>query len=240
MKIFPISDLHFEFRDLNMENMIIDSLPKADVLVIAGDLISLRSYDSALVILKKISEKYQDTIYAFGNHEFYSSSPDDILNIKNKLENRFGNIHILDKSSVYINDIKFIGCTGWFKYNCFNRDNKYLNDFKKIKKFIPYLKQEYVAGMDFIYENTDDQTCIVTHHAPLDQSVSPKHKGSPLNAFYVMSGGYIIEKQCPMCWIHGHVHTINDYIFDKTHIISNAFGYPNEKTGFKNDFILDF
>ena len=39
-------------------------------------------------------------------------------------------------------------------------------------------------------------------------------------------------------WIHGHTHTVFDYVVSGTRIVCNPRGYPKEPTGFRPDFVV--
>ena len=87
----------------------------------AGDIGSLYRYDQLYNFLSKLSLKFKYVLYVPGNHEFYTMNdykplPFRILaNRLYQLENSISNLYILNKSSVIIENICFIGATLWSK-----------------------------------------------------------------------------------------------------------------------------
>jgi predicted MPP superfamily phosphohydrolase len=73
--IFAISDIHLEF--LPNVKSIIEKIPSADILVLAGDIgnVTHKSNDIEC-FLNDVKSKYRDVVYVAGNHEFYNCSFD--------------------------------------------------------------------------------------------------------------------------------------------------------------------
>src|SRR5439155_7258727 len=78
-KIIYVSDLHLEFYKklkqlLNYINF--NDWPDADILILAGDIMNIKSDDRSLKkrftkLIKLFKEKYKNVIYVAGNHEYY-------------------------------------------------------------------------------------------------------------------------------------------------------------------------
>jgi Icc-related predicted phosphoesterase len=85
-----------------------------------------------------------------------------------------------------------------------------------------------------------EKTVVITHHAPSEKSVPPKHAGGILNAAFVSAlDDFVNESGVPL-WIHGHTHHCVDYKIGKTRIFSNQRGYPGEPDpGFKPDAVIE-
>jgi len=128
MKVAVCSDLHLEFGDLFFTND-----QNIDVLVLSGDIMvtadlgrpdphnflegakSTRTID----FFKRCSFQFPHVIYIMGNHEHYHG---DVAQSPNKIramlaEYKLDNIHFLDKQSIDIDGIRFIGGTLWTDFN---------------------------------------------------------------------------------------------------------------------------
>ena len=240
MKIQYISDLHLEFID-NKDVFI--HVQDSDVLVIAGDLGVGESIFDYLIQLSK--ERH--VIFVYGNHEFYNKKPINKLKEKGLLidkENK--NLHILDKKSVVIDGVKFIGATGWID-GSFKKLNQSIypscNDFYQIKNFE---KSYQILGKEDskflkseIKKSNTKYNIMVTHFLPLIDCISETYIGNIYNPCFSNNYKWVFNYSDKIdYWIHGHSH---EYLRKKINSIEfrrNSFGYPYEKTNFKsNEFI---
>ncbi|MGZ8181332.1 MAG: metallophosphoesterase [Methylobacter sp.] len=122
MKIFLISDIHTEHVPGSVEPNIDDQSLKfnypedADVVVLAGD---IGEWSNGLVWARnRFSNK--EIIYVPGNHEYYDSDM-AIINDMRLKANELG-IHFLDKDSVIINEVRFLGTTLWTNFNNYSHE----------------------------------------------------------------------------------------------------------------------
>ena len=152
MKVAYASDLHVEFEELEIFNT-----EKADVLVLAGDIIlASRLYDKSErhflrdrefkcgssdrfhAFFQQVCEEFPNVIYILGNHESYH---DDIANTYSDLKQKLSyldNLHILEKETFKLDGVTFIAGTMWTD---FNKNDEYamsmierrMNDFQIIK-----------------------------------------------------------------------------------------------------------
>ena len=152
MKIAYASDVHVEFGPIEIYNT-----EKADVLVLAGDIILAswlydkserhflddREFQCGLsdrfhAFFQQICEDFPHVIYILGNHESYN---DDIANtytyIKEKLS-YLKNLHVLEKETFQLEDVTFICGTMWTDFNkgeeyAMRMIERRMNDFQIIK-----------------------------------------------------------------------------------------------------------
>jgi predicted phosphodiesterase len=240
MNIRIMSDLHNEFhRDLG-NNFEIESLPQDSetTLILAGDIEV--GYKNIIKFLTPLKQRFKHVIYIFGNHEFYG---DQMWYVKQQVINNFKNtnIHILDNTSIEIEDVNFIGSTLWTDLK--DPIHEYtssinMNDFKKIK----YSRQGDFSGSRFntsIWQSLHStsiafikkelekaqRSIVVSHHLPSFSSVSPIYLNDPLNGGYASELSPMILKYQPEFWIHGHTHTSMDYHIGTTNILCNPAGY---------------
>lgn len=125
MKIKVVSDLHLEFGTISIENN------GADVLILSGDICVAKDLNDKDVyetmghnkssmyhtFFQECCARFPNVIYIAGNHEHYHGDyPKSIPRLKEKL-GYLVNLHILDKESVMLNDVLFIGGTLWTDMN---------------------------------------------------------------------------------------------------------------------------
>lgn len=226
MKLFVCSDLHTEFLQPVEQWELFKKFPKADGIIIAGDLTSKKYL---IDNLKYLCDKYEHVIFTNGNHEYYNSSFSEIEAILSKV--RESNFHWLNDSTCNINGTTFLGGTLWFKEDPLNQlYERNLSDFSYIKDFRKEVyernKKTIVA---FNNKQMDENTVVITHHLPSYQSVNKKYRGDQLNRFFVCDMEQLILEKQPKYYIHGHTHDSCSYMIDKITVICNPLGYPNER-----------
>jgi len=237
-KINVISDLHLEFADLY--------LPGGDILILSGDVCEAKNLKPDSKYTRFFQEectKYRHVIYVMGNHEHYGFKFNKTYEqIKSFLP---ANIHLLEKESVVLDDILFVGGTLWT--DCNGRDpitaytlRQNMNDYRVIgnlysdgyRKLTPeFTVQEHVKTKNYISkcakEAGDRPVVVVTHHSPSTQSIKPKYQDD-----YHMNGGYssrledfILDHPNIKYWTHGHTHDTFDYMIGDCRVICNPRGY---------------
>ena len=181
MKIAVSSDLHLEFGDLDLTNN-----ENADVLILGGDifiaheLITLEdSAEAAKLVptqarfraeryfnfVKQCSEQFPNVILIAGNHEHYHGDFVDTYKIMKQAFKDLPNVHVLDKESVVLNDVLFVGGTLWTDMNkedpmTIHGIKSMMNDFNCVKngttqRRVPLYKKDetgvYVIGSNGSY-----------------------------------------------------------------------------------------
>ena len=119
MKIAVASDLHLEFQDILLENT-----DNADVLVLAGDICTVKHFNSHPEMKKSYqaffqncSEQFKHVVYVVGNHEHYNYQFNyTVADLKRKLAH-YENIHVLDNETFELEDKVFVGSTLWTDMN---------------------------------------------------------------------------------------------------------------------------
>jgi predicted phosphodiesterase len=129
MKIAICSDLHLEFGSLELKNT-----EGADVLILSGDILverDLDMWDTRQVelgfmparsqmfheFMQQCASEFPHIVYVAGNHEHYHGDYATTLHsLKRKLA-YIKNLYILDKETVKLGDITFIGGTLWTDMN---------------------------------------------------------------------------------------------------------------------------
>ena len=254
MKIQIASDLHIDRNGTwNDSQTFPISIPKNSneiVLIIAGDLSP--DVNDNLSILNFYSRFYKNVIFILGNHEYDFMDVDKVYQKYQRKLKKGSNIHILEKTSVIIDDIIFYGCTGWGNSLESNYIKEEIVDFKNIINFTPDKcfelfneSKKWIAGMfsspfALELENKKMKRVLITHFAFCMQSLN--FHNSLLNGYFVNEGLESLWFK-PNVYIHGHTHQYTSYIFkEKTRVYCNAFGYhsgPRPVTKYKPELIIE-
>ena len=148
MRVAVTSDVHLEFGFLDIRNT-----NDADVLILSGDILvasALRERDIAEIMegrghserfhqfFRQACQEFKHVIYVMGNHEHYDG---DFAKTEFRIRSHLGylkNLHFLEKDSVKIDDVTFIGGTLWTDMNKEDSLTMYhvarrMNDFQIVK-----------------------------------------------------------------------------------------------------------
>jgi Icc-related predicted phosphoesterase len=251
MKIAVCSDLHLEFGPISLENT-----DNAEVLILSGDICvakDLREKDSYIIkgendksnkihkFFQECCARFNNVIYIAGNHEHYNGDFAETFKIFRERLGYLANIHILDKESVAINDILFIGGTLWTDMNkedgiTLMHMKSMMNDFRmvensarkthyrdtvgnahiRIARFTPDdAVEDHKKMLEYIkimVEGKHDQKIVVVgHHAPSKLSTHPRYAKEE-----IMNGGYSSDLSefildHPQIKLWTHGHTHEDF-----------------------------
>ncbi len=251
MKIISFSDLHLEFGiDFSVPR---DDL--ADILILAGDIITFGNYDPLLSLLKNWNKP---VLYVAGNHEYYTKRPMLLENdnFKKWASTNIPHMKFLNNESVSIEGVHFFGGTMWTDFNQSNikamlHAQAGMNDFRLIRTLDDHttltaqntihLHDAYKQKLTAWFETPlVGPRVVISHHAPA-LNRNTQYKDSPLMpAFNSLDMGEIIEHYQPELWVYGHTHECDDQFIGKTRVLSNQLGYKNGLGGFEcADFMRD-
>lgn len=252
MNVQYVSDLHQEFPK-NLEwlhnNPII---PSADILILAGDIISLQKEYFKLNFFDFISENFKEVYYIAGNHDFYRSDYDLNIQLKPYKINIRNNVYLINNKSVIIENNKFIFSTLWSNISQINEKiiQNALNDYRYIKfdghKVFPHeTTMLHNIAVDFIkseINNIDEsinKTIVVSHHLPTFALVQERFKGDLINEAFTTELSLLRESKVDY-WIYGHSHgNVRNTVLDGTEFLTNQLGYVHSEFNYKNDFKRD-
>ena len=195
MKIAYASDLHLEFEPIRLDNT-----ENADVLVLAGDICTVKHYHTRFMMeqaydefFENCSKQFKHVIYIVGNHEHYNYQYNyTVIDLKRKLQ-RFTNIHILDNETFEIEDKIFVGSTLWTDMNdecplTMNAASFAMPDFKIVKYFdgVNHMKytpeqsvREHTKSLDYIkhvIRNSNDKDYYLEKDVIIITHHSPSHR----------------------------------------------------------------
>jgi Icc-related predicted phosphoesterase len=240
MKLLVLSDLHFEFHRDKGSSFIKGLSREVDACVIAGDLGNSKNIVSSLKALS-VYFKEIPVIYVNGNHDFYGSTRENVVNRINNLAAAQPNLHYLDNNSITLDGQRFLGTPLWFRDHPMNQIyQSALSDFRVIKDYTKWVYKENHKAREFIEQNLTKKDVVITHHLPCEQSIPQGFKQSNLNRFFLCDMHDVILNYEPKLWIHGHTHTACDYISgNTTRIVCNPLGYPFENTRYTENFVME-
>jgi len=251
MKIQYCSDLHLEFPENKkyiLENPI---KPKAEILILAGDIVPFAVLDKHQDFLDYVSEHFKYTFWIPGNHEYYYG---DINNRTGSFEEKIReNVFLLNNIVKEIDGVRFIFSTLWSSLSPERQFliQQSLSDFRVIKNGnrlfstddYNSLHRENVQFLKDALKNSKNITSVVvTHHVPTFQNYPEKYRDSKINeAFAVDLESLIIDNSIDY-WIYGHHHcNVKDFNVHKTKLITNQLGYVRygENTDYKADAVIE-
>jgi predicted phosphodiesterase len=257
MKIYLASDLHNEMDDYL-------TLPAiaADCVVLAGD---IHRGGKLFDVAAKFREHFHaPVICVAGNHEYYQRNYVEQLAEFRCDAEKLRNIFFLENNRLYIDNVRFLGCTLWSSFSLYGDDRikeaksvslNSINDFHVIRYdnriFSPDDAAELHA-MSYLWlerelaQPFDGKTVVVTHFAPHRAAIHAKHSatgGDHLTPYFVSDCSRLMREYRIDAWLYGHTHNSTDAIVDGgTRLVSNQRGYPSESslyTRFDSEKIIE-
>lgn len=214
MRLTILSDIHLEFS--KSFETIISRMAKhkgrTDICVLAGDIghHSQPIYSDFLFSMRKI---FPRVIVIPGNHEYFVKEPMSEVNSKlHDICQETGCI-FLNKSTVKIDQIKFIGCTLWSNVGTAPTGRLPLQ--KLHLDHLSWLGDEL---------SKKEESVVITHHCP---SFKLRHRIFATHAksnHYYSDLDHLIKYPIKL-WICGHTHWPNCTTINNIPIIINPVGY---------------
>ena len=250
MKIQYASDLHLDFLENTWFLINNPIIPKADILVLAGDIVSLDSVVDKAWFFDYLSENFKQTYWVPGNHEYYHYSDINRYVGTFKVSVR-KNVHLVNNITIKHEDINLIFSTLWTKIR--NENMHYIkqrmNDYRLIRdngeiltpQKTNVLHEENIAFLKAeLSRLQDEKTVVVTHHVPTEINYPKQFKGDALMEGFVVELSEMIEELKPNVWIYGHSHHSKPkFQIGETVLLNNSLGYVLlEKTKYKNGRIV--
>lgn len=259
MKLAIASDIHLEFGAIELENT-----QSADVLILAGDICQAVdvTHDTTMgrrcqTFFEQVSNRFSRVIYIMGNHEHYQG---DYARSRERLQLMLDdhgchNVHLLDKDTVTIEDVTFVGGTLWTDFNredslCMWHARQAMNDYRVCKNsasgisgggYASRLQPEdtladHRAMLEYVRVVTegkrDKKFVLVIHHAPSSASVAECYRGDLLmnGNFYTELSDFVLDHPQIRLICHGHMHNVSDYMIGSTRVVCNPRGYVGHET----------
>jgi predicted phosphodiesterase len=238
MKLWLLSDLHL---DVNRRQPLVlpDPRPEHDAVVIAGDI--CQGIADGLRFIAEAGINAKPVLLVAGNHEFYGRDRHVELAAGRAEAAKLANIHLLERDSVTIDDVEFLGCTLWTDYlyagkreqaHAMAWAGQRLNDHRYIangaRRWWPQdCLDEHISSRAWLTKRLRQPSrhprVVVTHHAPSRRSVQPRYKDDLLTAAFASDLDELVGRAA--LWVHGHLHAPADYELNGCRVVANPRGY---------------
>ena len=267
MRVKIVSDLHLEFRDVDIPNN------GCDVLILSGDIMIAKDLhdhprneeytksEKAFRFrnfLDRCSSNFPHVIYIAGNHEFYHGKWYATIDYLREEISHYNNIYLLEKDVKVIDDYAFLGCTLWTDLNkgdpmTMQVITNSLNDYRVIRND----QKEYskLRSVDTYSRHLDhkgwlkdnlknyEKCVVVTHHGPSSLSIHPDYKDEfHLNGAYSSDlSELILDNPQIKLWTHGHTHHAVQYNIGDTQVVCNPRGYEGHEpdSGWDRNLVIE-
>lgn len=233
MKILVLSDLHMEYVRYK------PPAHEADMVVLAGDIDG-----GAYGVEWALKHFTVPVVYVPGNHEFYGSNLEKGYR-EIEAAAKGSHVHVLNNSMFEYQGVRFLGATLWTDYRLTGNEvhaeieaHQVLKDFELIRNRVDeqlfgyQLRAEFASSKEWLASmlrtEYGGKTVVVTHHAPTQQSMAAHYREAKghLNASFASNLEHFIMEHDFAVWIHGHLHSSSDYLFDGKRIVCNPKGNP--------------
>jgi 3',5'-cyclic AMP phosphodiesterase CpdA len=216
-----------------------DPRPAHDAVVVAGDVCQGIGEALAFIVGEGLDAK--PVVYVAGNHEFYGRDRHAELEDGRNRAAGLRNIHLLERDSVVLGGVEFLGCTLWTDYayagltgqaRAMHWASQRLNDHRLIGNgeglWLPQnCLEEHQASRAWLEERLARKSprtkVVVTHHAPSRRSVEPRYLNDPLTPAFASNLDELVGKAS--LWMHGHTHAPAQYRVKGCRVIANPRGY---------------
>ena len=152
----------------------------------------------------------------------------ELYNELELIQNDIPNLFILNRSSIIIEDVCFVGCTLWTQ--AVMGVPNYIVRIKDISaEKYNYMFQrdlEYVENMINYCKQNKLRMVMISHHCP-SFSLAKKKDNYKFKSLYASNLDYLFDINKIHTWVYGHVHINNDIITSGgTRMVSNQKGKP--------------
>jgi predicted phosphohydrolase len=160
-----------------------------------------------------------------------------------EIENSIPNLHILNQSSLVIDDICIIGCTLWSKLEV--QLPKYIVRIYGITSETYNKKHEeeldYVKKMIKYAKDNDLKTLVITHYCPTFKVLENCVNRDKFSSLYASNLEELLDSSKVNTWVCGHIHRNFDFKTQGgTRIVGNQKGKPKDKIeDFSKNFLIE-
>lgn len=267
MQFCLVSDIHRDFGVWDWG--LFQDIPRYMVMVVAGDIDNDVWATSHWIA--ECHARFPNLIWVAGNHDFYNLGFHETRMLNRERETQFPyprttseisehyrrwslslGVHFLDKNTVTVDGMTFVGATGWHDfqagapYSKSQQTEAYLENMSDAR-YITWDKTDKVREVemsalgDALYiENqlavADKPVVVVTHHAPhalLLRQQPQNPLWTQLNGSFANTRMQQIPKDNVAAWCFGHTHDRQDRVIDGCRYINNARGYPRENNSWQ-------
>lgn len=266
MKFILISDVHVDHK--NWQWNLLDGLDKHVPIVVAGDISNDVFVTSQWLV--QLRRRFNSVIWVAGNHCCYNSGlhqtrlrdpefdqkwpyPTNIQQIYDHYSRWSAehDIHFLNRTSVVIHGVEFLGATGWHNFDA----HEHLSQQSQIDAWNQFMwdsqcvhwdhPQPHLAVLDQAQKDADwirttiksNQLpkVIVTHHIPQQRFVKFTNsvEWNLLNGSFLNTWLSDCVDESVRCWCFGHTHFRTRETYLGVDFINNARGYDHENANWQ-------
>jgi predicted phosphodiesterase len=243
LKIQYASDLHLEFprnREYLEKNPLV---PKGDVLILAGDIVTDKQRDKIEPLYAQWRKDFRYIISIPGNHEFYGG---DVMYCYPHYRSELAENHVLaNNETIVFENVRFIVSILWthIPEPKISRLEKASNDYRLIQFYKDDHMQRKITGeavnefhaLSRLFLETElakpfsGKTVVVTHHLPSYALMGFAAYNDVLKYYCASNLNKIIKTHDIDHWIFGHWHqSVHKRMFGTT-FVSNPLGYMTEQ-----------
>jgi hypothetical protein len=251
MRLCIMSDLHLEYEwrgrfalehsmgDGNPISPSLDSLGPVDLVVLAGDIDEgWAGIDYAMRVARRLACQ---VVYIPGNHEYYGYY---LPSFRQTFRSRADadDVIVLDDRSIDIGGWTMLGSTLWTDYRLYGdaahamaaaeqgvEDHRFIHCDDGQMLTPQHAATLFDASRAWLggklLESDPDRTIVITHHAPLPDSIAPQFRGGALSPAFASDLSELIAGSQPALWVHGHTHHDIDIMVGRTRVVSRQRGY---------------
>lgn len=247
MRIQVVSDVHLEMRPPAFSKQLAAELAAAshgaDVLVNSGDTSPNANTRRLFYLNLAATGAWKHIVVVYGNHDYWHG-----YHTVDEIETAVPadlppNVHILQRRSVLLEGVTFLGCTLWSHH--LPGLQPWIRDYEKIhlRRRMPLtladvhtLHDRDRQWLTTTLPTVQGPRVVVTHHAPSMDLVRFARRPPDLELLsaYYNTGLDDTVAQADL-WIYGHTH---DQVVDGNRV-SNPLGYPGEVTGWGPGLVVD-
>lgn len=266
MKFTFMSDVHIDATLWNWD-IIMAAVEHTDTLVVAGDISNDVCYTCDWLV--EARKRFKNVIWIAGNHDFYNQGLHKTRLIPNRefalkwpaprtvteiydhyhrwsLEH---DIHFLNRTSVIINDVTFVGVTGWHDYMAgdpFTREEQIKAWYQALNdKIIVWdtndTKPNHIHALHAAHADAQwlkstapkltGPTVVISHHIPhrlLKWEMPHDLIWTKLHGCFVNTMMEDITSTHIVYWCYGHTHQRKMKKIHNCDFVCNARGYTHE------------
>lgn len=229
-----------------------------DVVIVAGD--TCQGLVSAVETLRRAYPPPTGIVMVAGNHELWSKRLSFGEHFKEGLAAADAHdVLLLENDVEVMGGVRLLGCTLWTDYELYGVSVREVAmrsaadtmlDHRRIKwsrepwaRFRPAeARALHQKSRSFLERELakvhDGPTVCICHHAMTLDAVAPSAQRSVLSAAYASEMLPMIDRFQPDLTVTGHTHHAMDLRRGRTRMVSNAAGYPGERSAFKPSFVV--
>ena len=244
------SDLHLEFPENRAWLLAHQLVPKADVLLLAGDIVTFQKLP-AMDFFRYVGKHFKQVVWIPGNHEYYGG---DIAQRSGTLDEEVShNVRLVNDTTVFAGGARILCTTLWTPIGHLNEHavRRDMNDYHQIRYngnlLLPaHTTRLYEASLAWLKTELAKPfagpTVVMTHHVPTFMHYPAQYMGDALNEAFAVELHDLIHDSGVDAWIYGHHHTNTPaFTIGRTRMLTNQLGYvrQGEHKGFDTGAVLE-